>query len=62
MTVSLSGMTLHTNNDNEGGWGGTDGPDDYNNSIEGSNSESWQVSKNSVENAILTKTVGLTAT
>jgi len=62
MTVSLSGMTLHTNNDNEGGWGGTDGPDDYNNAIQGSNSESWQVSKNATETGTLTKSSALSAT
>jgi len=55
MAVTNSGMTLYTNNDNEGGWGGTDGPDTYNNSIQGTNSESWQVSKNSTETGTLTK-------
>ncbi len=54
MAVTNSGMTLHTDNDNEGGWGGTDGPDDYNNAIQGANSESWQVSKNSTETGTLT--------
>ena len=55
-------MTLHTDNDNEGGWGGTDGPDDYNNAIQGANSESWQVSKNSAEAGTLTKSSALSAT
>ncbi len=55
MAVTNSGMTLHTDNDNEGGWGGTDGPDDYDNAIQGSNSESWQVSKNATETGTLTK-------
>jgi len=62
MAVSLSGMSLHTNNDNEGSWGGTDGPDTYNNAIQGSNSESWQVSKNSSEAGTLTKSSTLNAT
>ena len=46
-------MTLHTNNDNEGNWTGTDGPDAYNILIQGTNSESWQVSKNSDETGTL---------
>ena len=46
-------MTLHTNNDNEGNWSGTDGPDSYNVLIQGSNSESWQVSKNTSETGTL---------
>ncbi len=58
MAVSLSGMTLHTNNDNESSWGGTDDADDYNNAIQGTNSESWQVSKNSTE----TGTLGVSST
>ena len=50
-------MTLYSNNDNEGNWdSGTDGPDAYNVKIQGTNSESWQVSKNSTENATLTLT------
>ncbi len=61
MAVSLSGMTLHTDNDNES-WSGTDDPDDYNNCIQGSNSESWQVSKNSTETAALSKSSTLSAT
>ena len=55
MTIALSGMTLHTNNDNEGSWSGTDDADDYNNAVQGANSESWQVSKNSTETGTLTK-------
>ena len=55
MAVSNSGMTLYTDNDNESGWSGTDGADDYNNAIQGNNSESWQVSKNSTETATLNK-------
>jgi len=62
MAVSLSGMSLHTDNDNEGGWGGTDDPDDYNNAIQGTNSESWQVSKNSTETATLTSSSALSTT
>ena len=46
-------MTLHTNNDNEGNWSGTDGPDSYNVLIQGTNSESWQVSKNTSETGTL---------
>ncbi len=61
MAVSLSGMTLHTDNDNET-WSGTDDPDDYNNAIQGSNSESWQVSKNSSEAGTLTKSSALPTT
>lgn len=59
MTVALSGFTLHTNNDSEAGWAGTDGPDAYNNAIEGTNSESWQVSKNATETGTLTKSATL---
>lgn len=62
MAVSLSGMSLHTNNDNEGGWGGTDGPDDYNNAEQGTNSESMLVSKNATETATLTKSSALPTT
>jgi len=58
MAVTLSGMTLYTNNDNEGGWGGTDGPDTYNVAVQGTNSESWLVSKNSSETGTLTLTPG----
>ncbi|MHA1661855.1 MAG: hypothetical protein ACTSVR_01200, partial [Candidatus Thorarchaeota archaeon] len=46
-------MTLHTNNDNESNWSGTDGADTYNVAIQGSNSESWQVSKNTSETGSL---------
>lgn len=62
MAVALSGMSLHTNNDNEGGWAGTDGPDAYNNAEQGTNSESWQVSKNATETGTLTKSSTLNAT
>jgi hypothetical protein len=62
MAVALAGMSLHTNNDNEGGWAGTDGPDAYNNSVQGTNSESWQVSKNATETGTLTKSSALNAT
>ena len=58
MAVALSGMILYTNNDNEGNWGGTDGPDTYNVSIQGTNSESWLVSKNATETGTLTLTPG----
>ncbi len=53
MAITNGGMTLHTDNDNQT-WAGTDDPDDYNNCIQGSNSESWQVSKNSTETATIT--------
>ena len=59
MAIVNSGMTLYTDNDNEGGWGGTDGPDDYNNAIQGTNSESWQVSKNATETGTLTKSANM---
>ncbi len=59
MAIANSGMTLYSNNDNEGGWGGTDDPDDYNNAIQGNNTESWQVSKNSIETATLTKSADM---
>ncbi len=62
MAVSNSGMTLYTDNDNESGWGGTDGSDTYNNAIQGTNSESWQVSKNSTETGTLTKTANMGTT
>ncbi len=61
MAITNSGMTLYTNNDNENGWGGTDGPDDYDNAIQGSNSESWQVSKNSTETGTLTKSADMSS-
>ena len=57
LTVDAAGtvqITLFTDNDNEGGWADTDGPDTYNVSIQGTNSESWQVSKNATETGILT--------
>lgn len=44
-------LTLLDDNDNSGNWGGTDGADAYNTHIQGTNSESWQVSKNSSETA-----------
>ena len=62
MAVALSGMTLHTNNDNEANWSGTDGPDTYNNSVQGTNSESWQVSKNASETGTLTVSSALNTT
>ncbi|MEJ1409374.1 MAG: hypothetical protein RPU60_04035 [Candidatus Sedimenticola sp. (ex Thyasira tokunagai)] len=59
MAVSLSGMSLYTDNDNESGWAGTDGPDTYNNAEQGSNSESWNVGKNTTETGTLTKSASL---
>jgi len=61
MSITNSGMTLYTNNDNESGWSGTDGSDAYNNAIQGTNSESWQVSKNSTETGTLTKTANMSS-
>lgn len=62
MAVSLSGMTLHTNNDNETNWAGTDGPDTYNKAVQGSNSESWNVAKNTSETGTLTKSATMPTT
>lgn len=62
MTVAVSGMSLHTNNDNEAGWSGTDGPDAYFVAVQGSNSESWLVSKNNSETGTLTKSADLSGT
>ena len=59
MAVTLGGMTLLTDNDNEAGWAGTDGPDAYNFAIQGTNSESWQVSKNTTETGTLTLSASL---
>jgi len=56
-TAATVKMTLYTNNDSEGGWSGTDGPDTYFVLIQGSNSESWVVAKNASETGTLTKTV-----
>ena len=61
MAVTLSGMTLLTSNDNEANWSGTDGPDPYNTFIQGANSESWQVSKNTTETALLILAAALAA-
>jgi len=52
-TTATVKMTLHTNNDNEGNWSGTDGPDTYSVLIQGTNSESWLVSKNVSETGTL---------
>lgn len=59
MAVTLSGMSLHTNNDNDTSWSGTDGPDTYNNAEQGTNSESWLVSKNTTETGTLTRSSAL---
>ncbi len=61
MSVTNSGMTVFNTNDNNSGWSGTDGPDDYNNAIQGANSESWQVSKNATETAILAYSVDMSS-
>lgn len=62
MTVALAGMTLHTDNDNESGWAGTDGPDAYYVATQGTNSESWLVSKNNSETGTLTKSSDISGT
>ena len=54
MAVTLGGMTLLTANDSGTGWTGTDGVDTYGFSIQGANSESWQLSKNATETGTLT--------
>ena len=62
MAISLSGMTLHTDNDNEGGWSGTDGNDTYFKAVQGTNSQSWNVAKNGVETGVLTKAATMPTT
>ena len=62
MAIGISGMTLYTANDNEGGWSGTDGPDADNYSAEGTNSESWGIAKNATETGTLTKSGTLNST
>jgi hypothetical protein len=47
-------LTEITNSDNDSNWSGTDGPDTYNTHIQGTNSESWLISKNSTETATYT--------
>ena len=50
MALTLTAnLTTLTTNDNDGDWDGTDGPDSYNTHIQGTNSESWLVSKNNSE-------------
>jgi hypothetical protein len=62
MAVSLAGMRLHTNNDNEGNWSGTDGADAYNVAVQSVNSESWLVSKNASETGTLTLSSDISGT
>ena len=62
MAVALAGMTLHVNNDTQASWSGTDDLDAYNNAIQGTNSESWQVSKNSTETGVLSNSSALNTT
>jgi hypothetical protein len=62
MAVSLSGMTLHTNNDADGNWTNTDGPDTYGYLVQGGGSESWQVTKNAVQTATLSLASSLNPT
>jgi len=53
MAVTNSGMTLYADNDSQESWSGTDDLDDYNMSIQGTNSESWTVAKNAIETGTL---------
>jgi hypothetical protein len=53
MALTNSGMTLYTENELQQSWSGTDDLDDYNTSIQGTNSESWNVAKNSTETGTL---------
>ena len=65
MAVSLGGMTQLAAMDtvtDENAWTGTDGLDAYNFSIQGTNSESFQVSKNATETGIFARTATLDAT
>ena len=61
MAVSLTGMSLLTNNDSETSWAGTEGPDQFGFNEQGSNSESWFVSKNATENGVLTLSANMPA-
>lgn len=61
MAVTLGGMTLLTTNDAGTGWAGTDGIDTYGFSIQGANSESWQLSKNATETGTLTASAAMPA-
>jgi len=47
-------MTLLVDNDSQESWVGTDDLDDYNMHVQGTNSESWLVSKNATETGTLT--------
>ncbi len=57
--IIATSLSLHTNNDNESNWDGTNGPDTYDVSIEGLNSESWLISKNASETGTLTLSASL---
>ncbi len=59
MAVTNSGMTLYSDQDSQESWNGTDDLDDYNMSIQGTNSESWQVSKNSSETGQMSKNANM---
>ena len=59
MAVSNSGMTLYADHDSQESWVGTDDLDDYNMSIQGTNSESWIVSKNATETGTMTKAANM---
>lgn len=60
MTITNSGMTLYADHDTQETWSGTDDLDTYNTSVQGTNSESWLVSKNSTETGTLTKSATMT--
>lgn len=59
MAVTLTGMTLLTDNDNEPNWSGTDGPDTFNFNEQGNNSESWYIAKNGNENGTLSRSASM---
>lgn len=60
MAITNSGMTLYTDNDTQQSWTGTNDLDDYNTSIQGTNSESWNVDKNVTETGSLSLSADLT--
>ncbi len=60
MAVTLSGMTLLTDNDTNTGWDATtDGIDTYGESEQGVNSQSWQIRKNEDLTALLTQAAAM---
>lgn len=59
MAVLNGGMTLYANQDTQESWSGTDDLDDYNNAIQGTNSESWNVAKNGTETGVMSKSANM---